>query len=155
MICIKNKPRESSSTSDSSSSPSSSKFKLAGSVVVFLAGFLVTLVLVRAGLAGLSCGFFFQKEESTCWGQKDHKWAILMKVWLNNYTTLTAGSLLKVQKVLSPVLLQSAQDSFSNALVASVISASDNWMSQWHWGSFRSPVYSQIKPGRRLSSKIL
>ena len=77
---------------------------------------------------------------------------ILMK-W--KMCKLTAGGLLKVLNGLSLVLLHSFKGSFSNFLVAPLISASDSWMSQWRWGSFTLPVYSHIKPGRRLNGKIL
>jgi hypothetical protein len=70
---MKKEPRESSSTSESGLARSASAFGSEDSVVLFLAGFLVTLVFGRSGfaglsygLAGLSCGFFFQNGSSPC-----------------------------------------------------------------------------------------
>ena len=73
MRCTKNEPRESSSTSDSGLPTSSSAGSSEDAVVLFLAGFLTTLVFGRSGLAGwscgfagFSCGFLFQNESSPC-----------------------------------------------------------------------------------------
>ena len=74
MRCMKNKPRESSSTSDSGLRTLSSAGRSKDAVVLLLAGFLTTLVFGRTGLAGLSCGFaglscdgfLFQNGSSPC-----------------------------------------------------------------------------------------
>ena len=74
MRCTKNEPRESSSTSGSGLPTSSSAGRSEDAVVLFLAGFLTTLVFGRIGLTGLSCGFtglscdgfLFQNGSSPC-----------------------------------------------------------------------------------------
>jgi hypothetical protein len=63
---MKKEPRESSSTSESGLVRSASAFGSEDSVVLFLAGFLVTLVFGRSGFAGLFCDFFFQNGSSPC-----------------------------------------------------------------------------------------
>ena len=68
---------------------------------------------------------------------------------------LTAGGLLKVQKVSSPVWAQTASGSFNMFFTASVSSASVSWMSMCRWASFKLPVYSHIKLERRLKGRIL
>ena len=132
MSCMKNEPRESRSTSVSGLSKSASAFGSEDAVVLFLAGFLITLVFGRSGFAGLSCGFaglscgFFFQNGSSPWQRlmkyirEDYKGRIKNK----SYAILTAGGLLKTQKGLSPILLQTATGSSNIFLTASVISAS-------------------------------
>ena len=156
MRCMKNEPRESSSTSESGLAKSASAFGSEDSVVLFLAGFLITFVLGRGVLASLSWGFFFQNGSSPCqrWTKS---WENIWKeqVRTKSYVILTVGGLLEAQKGLSPVLLQAISGSFNIFLTASVTSASVSWTSICRWGSFKLPVYSHIKPGRRLKGKML
>ena len=156
MRCMKKEPRESSSTYDSRLSRSSSTLGSEDSAVFFLAGFLVTLVLGRGVFAGSSCDFFFQNRSSPC--QRLTKfWGNISKdqVKTKRYMVLTVGGLLEAQKGLSPILLQTPSGSFSIFFIASIISASVSWMLICRWGSFKSPVYSHIKLGRRLKGKML
>ena len=164
MRCMKNEPRESSSTSESGLAKSASAFGSEDAVVLFLAGFLTTLVFWRSGFAGLSCGFaglscgfFFQNGSSPrqrCTKFWENIWKKQVKEQ-KGYMILTVGGLLETQKGLNPVWLQTASGSFSIFFTASVTSASVSWMSTCRWGSFKLPVYSHIKPGRRLKGNML
>ena len=141
MRCTKNEPRESSSTSDSVLPTSSSAGRSEDAVVLFLAGFLITLVFGRTGLTGLSCGltglscgfaglscdgFLFQNGSSLC--QKNNhtfrEYLDRSKFRHKGYMILTAGGLLKVQKGSSLVWAQTTSGSFSIFFTASVTSSS-------------------------------
>ena len=129
-----NKPRESSSTSDSGLRTLSSAGRSEDAVVLLLAGFLTTLVFGRTGLTGLSCGFAGLSCDGFLFRMDHHPVRKIItlseNIWTEansdtkDYMILTAGGLLKVQKGSSPVWAQTASGSFSIFFTASVTSSS-------------------------------
>ena len=67
---------------------------------------------------------------------------------------LTAGAGLRAQKGFNPILLQFSRVSPSKDLVISLRSLSSRHDELYRKGSFTSPVYVHIKPGRRLKGMI-